>query len=132
MITQLARDTSDPLGISRLEIFRTLLHLAANILVKLVMARSPGKAALLHNFLHESVDFMIDLCRLQYGICAGGSLHDFSVIKVRTVLALLMYLRFLPVDWSNCFSTSLQIQIGFFRHPGRHGSPRHCNRLWWA
>ena len=37
----------------------------------------------------ERVNFMIDLCWLQYGICAGGPQLDFSVIEVSTVLALL-------------------------------------------
>jgi hypothetical protein len=37
---------------------------------------------------YESVYFMIELCRLQYGICAGPPLLDFSVLEVMIVLAL--------------------------------------------
>ena len=47
------------------------------------------QAALLHNFFHESVNFITDLRGLQHGIFSGGPPLDFSMFEVRTVLAFL-------------------------------------------
>ena len=57
--------------------------------VKLLMSRSLHQAALLHKFLHERVNFMIDLFGLQFGIRAGLPPLDFSVLAERMVLSLL-------------------------------------------
>jgi hypothetical protein len=48
----------------------------ANVGVKVLVSRSLHQAALLHKFLHERVNFIIDLCWLQYGIGAGFPPHD--------------------------------------------------------
>ena len=53
------------------------------------MALCLHQAALLHKFLAESVNFMIDLHGLQYEICSGGTLLDSHEFEVITVLALL-------------------------------------------
>ena len=53
------------------------------------MARSRHQAALLHKCLHESVDSMIDLQELQYGIFCCGPLPDNSEFVETAVLALL-------------------------------------------
>ena len=88
-ITHRALRNSIPFVSSRIVIFRTLLLPEANISVKLlqVMPWILHQAALLHKILHESVNFMIDLCWLQHGIFSVGPPLDFNVFEVRTVLA---------------------------------------------
>ncbi len=86
---------------------------------KLAMARNLLQAVLqlqllLHKFHHETVNSMLDVCRLQHGICAGRPSHDFSVFEKSTVLVLLANLLvefFLCIGISFRFS-SFCIQIG--------------------
>ncbi len=56
---------SDSFAISQVVIFCVMLFPEANVGVKLLMSRCLHQAALLHKFLHERVNFMIDLCGLQ-------------------------------------------------------------------
>ncbi len=72
---------SVPFVSSRVIIFGTLQLQEANVGVKMRVSWS------LHQFLHESVNCMINLCGLQYGIRAGFSSHDLSVFEVRMVLS---------------------------------------------
>ncbi len=84
-----ALENSDPFVSMRVEIFLPLLLPKAHIGVKLLVPRSLHQEALLHKFLHESVNFMIDLCGLEQGIRAGVPLQDFSVLEEWMVLSLL-------------------------------------------
>ena len=86
-ITQQALHNSYPFFSSRVVIFHAMLLPEANVSWKLLMSRSLHQAALLHKFLHESVNVMIDFRQLLYGISAGGPPLDFSVIELRMVLA---------------------------------------------
>ncbi len=74
------------------------LHPEANVRRKLAMDQNLLQAALLHKFLNESVNFMIDLCGLLNGICASRPSRDFGVFEVK------LPLRFLPLDSSILFS----------------------------
>ncbi len=80
---------SDPSVSARVVIFGALQFPEANIGFKLLVSRSLDQAALLHKFLHERVNFMINLFGLQFGIRAGLPPLDFSVLAERMVLSLL-------------------------------------------
>ena len=115
---------SDTFLFQRIVIFGVLQLPEANI--GLLVSRSIKQAAPLHKFLHERVNFMIDLFGLQYGIRAGLPPLDFSVLAERMVLSLLARRLF---DSSNCSQHRLQILFRFLRHPAWHGQPRHCHLL---
>ncbi len=85
-IKQLTLVDSDPFLNLRVVIFLQLQLPEAKIGVKLLVSTSLHRAVLLHIFLHESVNFMIDECGLQLGIGAGFAPHDLSVLEVRMVL----------------------------------------------
>ena len=89
VIFQRALQRSDPLFSSRVVILCAILLPEGNISWTLAVARSLHQAALRHKFLHESVNFMNDLCGLQHGIFSSGPPLAFSVFVVSTALALL-------------------------------------------
>ena len=91
----------------------------ANVSRILVMAQSLHQAAQLHKFLHESVNFMIDLRGLQHGIFPGGPPLDFSVFEVSTALALLA---------RRLFKLFLNIGSRFRFGSFGNGRPHHCDR----
>ena len=70
-------------------IFLPLQLPEADVGVKLLVSRRLQQAARLHKFLHERVNFMINLFILQFGISSGLPPLDFSVLAERTVLSLL-------------------------------------------
>ena len=78
---RLPRHNSDPLVRSRVVVFFVMLLAEANISAKLVTARNLNQSALLHKYLHESVNFMIDVRGLQHRIFFGGPLLDFSILE---------------------------------------------------
>ena len=122
-ITHQALENVDPFISSRVEIFGALLLPEAEVRLLMQVSRRLHQAAVLHEFLHESVNFMTDLRGLQYGIFSGGPPLDFSVLEERMILLLL---------GSSCPSTRRilsrhrhQIQLRYLWHPARHGQPHH-------
>ena len=124
MIVQKTSKQMDPFISSRIGILGAILLPQGKVCLILTLARSLHQATLLHKFLHESVNFMIEFRRLLYGICAGGPPLDFSVNKVKMVLARLACRLdefFLDIGIRFRFGSS-GIRLG-------HGRPRHCDRL---
>ncbi len=80
---------SDPFVSARVVLFSTLQFPEANISVILLVSRSLHQAALLHKFLHERANFIIDFFGLQFGISSGLPPLDFNVLAQRMVLSLL-------------------------------------------
>jgi hypothetical protein len=89
VISQWTLHNSDPFASSRVVILGAMQLPEANVGLKLLMSQSLHQAALLHQFLHERVNFVIDLCGFQYGIRGCFPPHDLSVLEVRMVLSLL-------------------------------------------
>ena len=81
-----ALHNSDPFISSRVVIFRALLLLEANVHLLIRVSRRLHQAAVVHKFLHEHVNFMIDLCGFQCGILSCGPPLDFSEFEVRMEL----------------------------------------------
>ncbi len=99
---------------ARVVIFSALQFPEANIGDILHLSRSLHQAALLHKFLHERVNFMIDLFGLQYRIRVDLPPFDFSVLEERMVLSLLarrLFELFLNIGVRSIFG-SFGIRLG--------------------